>query len=61
MTVGLCKFIDKTAYIVVNSSGTLEKKYPIKWYAQLWLEVRQGFGKNMNVVKLRDYLRRFKK
>ena len=61
MMIGHCKFIGKDIYIIVNDSGTLEKRHQIKWFARLYLEIIQGFGKPMSLPKLRRFIIKHKK
>ena len=60
MQVGNFKVIDKIIYVVVNSQGTLEKLNKIKWYALLYLEIRQGLNMQMPLIKLRAFIKKYK-
>ena len=56
MTIGSCYFTNDAVYVYVNKKGTLERFQPIKWPAQLWLEILQGFGIYKSLPDLRKYL-----
>jgi hypothetical protein len=61
MTVGHVYNTKKGFFVVVNKQGTIEKLPKIKWHARLYLEIMQGFGKVMPLVKLRKYCDKWKK
>ena len=60
MQVGNYIIIDKIVYVYTNSSGTMERLCRIKWYAKLYLEIRQGINKPLPLVKLRDFCFKYK-
>lgn len=47
-------------FIVVNKQGTIENLPSVKWYALLWLEIRQGFNKPLSLAKLREYCYKYR-
>jgi hypothetical protein len=49
---------DKTVYTVVNSQGTLEKLGKVKWYARLYLEIRQGLIHPWPLPELRKFIKK---
>lgn len=58
--VGDFKVIDKKIYVYVNIQGTVEIHNKIKWYALLYLEILQGINIFLNLIKLREYLKKWK-
>jgi hypothetical protein len=62
MQIGeVIKLKDGHYYVVVNYQGTLEKLPEIKWYAHLYLEIRQGLNKLMSLNELRKFIEKNKR
>jgi len=54
--VGTIAYIGKTAFMVVNDQGTLERLPQMRWYRELWLYVISRF-KTMTIDEIRSYVK----
>ncbi len=52
---------DKVVYTAVNKQGTLERLCVVKWYARLYLEIRQGLVRPMYLKKIRSFVYKYQK
>ena len=59
--IGHIKKMKDSYYVVVNKSGTLEKLPEIKLFPMLYLEIRQGLNKPLELNQLRKYCIKYKK
>ena len=58
--IGDLKFVGDSAYVIVNSGGTLEVLPHIGWFKKivLWLKTRNG---DLTISEIRDYCDRWEK
>lgn len=59
--VGKVVYLSDRYYVYVNDAGTVERLPKMKWYAQLWIEILEGFNKRMSIPEIREFANKYKK